>query len=534
MNATSQNPSEPRAGTTKRRMLAGLWKNLPSENAAVLFSDATANRDDLEALLGRPVTDVTPSGHLARVKRVVQYPLDIVRATSHSRFASIIRGVLTEFRSARYVGIITHRPLVGAIKKLGEPFAGRLVKAAYFGSGSDRASNDWHERCDLVIVAGTPRVPGEAVQRRLIQFGDFTSAGEDGRWGPCRWKGTTETGEKLIVEGRGYDQRAWERAHRSLVRAAIVQAAGRGRTLLDTGCDVAVISTEECGFPVVSNPDIELSETEVKALVVITDLSEPESYRSSKSMYHRSRSRRSCESDVVRGEQIMGKTVVAYLRVSTKGQGESGLGLEAQQAAIESFAQQNRGTVARSYLEVESGRKSDRPQLAAAIAHAKRSRATLVVAKLDRLGRNVAFLSALMEAKVDFVACDNPAANKLTLHILAAVAEAEAEAISARTKAALAAYKARGGKLGAARPECRNNLPQEARKRGAKAAGEAVTANANAAYVDLAPLFQDFQSRGLSQHAIAAELNQQGHTTRRGKPWSQVQVGRVLQRLAIL
>jgi DNA invertase Pin-like site-specific DNA recombinase len=230
----------------------------------------------------------------------------------------------------------------------------------------------------------------------------------------------------------------------------------------------------------------------------------------------------------------MGKTVVAYLRVSTKGQGESGLGLEAQQATIEAFAQQNHATVARSYLEVESGRRADRPQLAAAIAHAKRSRATLVVAKLDRLGRNVAFLSALMEAKVDFVACDNPAANKLTLHILAAVAEAEAEAISTRTKAALAAYKARGGKLGAARPECRNNLPHDARKRGAAAAGEIVKANADAAYADLAPLFRDFQSRGLSQHAIAAELNQQGHTTRRGKPWNQVQVGRVLQRFAIV
>lgn len=229
----------------------------------------------------------------------------------------------------------------------------------------------------------------------------------------------------------------------------------------------------------------------------------------------------------------MEKIVVAYLRVSTKGQGESGLGLEAQQAAIEGFAHHNHATVARSYLEVESGRKSDRPQLAAAIAHAKRSKATLAVAKLDRLGRNVAFLSALMESKVDFVACDNPAANRLTLHILAAVAEAEAEAISTRTKSALAAYKARGGKLGAAREECRNNLPQEARKRGAKAAGEAVKANADAAYADLDSLFREFHARGLSQHAIAAELNRQGHTTRRGKPWNQVQVGRVLQRLAI-
>ena len=146
----------------------------------------------------------------------------------------------------------------------------------------------------------------------------------------------------------------------------------------------------------------------------------------------------------------MAKSIVGYVRVSTAGQGASGLGLEAQQAAIDGYAAQHGASVARLYVEVESGRKVDRAELAKALAHAKRSRATLVVAKLDRLGRNVAFLSALMEAKVDFVAVDNPAANKLTLHILAAVAEAEAEAISARTKAALQAYKARGGKLGGA------------------------------------------------------------------------------------
>jgi DNA invertase Pin-like site-specific DNA recombinase len=100
------------------------------------------------------------------------------------------------------------------------------------------------------------------------------------------------------------------------------------------------------------------------------------------------------------------------------------------------------------YTEVESGKRSDRPQLAKALAHARRSKATLVVAKLDRLSRNVAFLSALMESKVPFVACDNPHANKLTLHILVAMAEHEAEMISKRTKDALAAYKARGGLLG--------------------------------------------------------------------------------------
>src|SRR6185437_1021890 len=122
----------------------------------------------------------------------------------------------------------------------------------------------------------------------------------------------------------------------------------------------------------------------------------------------------------------------------TKRQEESGLGLEGQKAAVEGFAQANRGVIVASYVEVESGRKADRP--------------TLALAKLDRLARNVAFLSAIMDSGVDFVACDNPHANKLTIHILAAVAEDEADRISQRTKAALAAAKARGVLLGSARP----------------------------------------------------------------------------------
>lgn len=227
----------------------------------------------------------------------------------------------------------------------------------------------------------------------------------------------------------------------------------------------------------------------------------------------------------------MAKPIVGYVRVSTAGQGASGLGLEAQQAAIDAYAKAHGASVVRVYLEVESGRKNDRPELAKALAHAKRSRATLVVAKLDRLARNVAFLSRLMEAKADFVACDNPAANKLTLHILAAVAEAEAEAISARTKAALAAYKARGGKLGGALKQCRN-LTQEAREHGAKAAAVAIRAKADEAYSDLAPIVAKLRDDGLTQAAIADELNKLGHTTRRGKPWNHVQVGRVLQRMA--
>jgi DNA invertase Pin-like site-specific DNA recombinase len=232
------------------------------------------------------------------------------------------------------------------------------------------------------------------------------------------------------------------------------------------------------------------------------------------------------------GKQKMATTVIGYLRVSTKGQGESGLGIEAQRAAVEGYCKQSGATFTVVYVEVESGKRSDRPELLKALSHARRSKATLVVAKLDRLARNVAFLSALMDSKVPFVACDNPHANRLTLHILAAVAEAEAVAISQRTKSALAAYKARGGKLGAELPQCRN-LSQEARCKGARHAGVAVAKAASEAYADLRPTVAALRSKGLSLQAIAGELNAQGHTTRRGKPWNPVQVSRVLERAEV-
>jgi DNA invertase Pin-like site-specific DNA recombinase len=221
--------------------------------------------------------------------------------------------------------------------------------------------------------------------------------------------------------------------------------------------------------------------------------------------------------------------MIGYLRVSTKGQGESGLGIEAQRAAVEAHAKCQGATVTAWYTEVESGKRSDRPELGKALAHARRSKATLVVAKLDRLARNVAFLSALMESKVAFVACDNPHANRLTLHILAAVAEAEAMAISQRTKAALAAYKARGGKLGGSLPQCRNLTPEAVAKGRANSAKARATA-ADEAYADLRPALSEMRAKGMTLQAMATELNGQGHTTRRGKPWNAVQVMRVLHR----
>lgn len=232
------------------------------------------------------------------------------------------------------------------------------------------------------------------------------------------------------------------------------------------------------------------------------------------------------------GESAVQK-IIAYYRVSTAKQGRSGLGLEGETAAVAAFAQTRGCDVLGTYQEVESGKRADRPQLVKALAHAKRSKATLVVAKLDRLARNVAFLSRLMESGVDFIAIDLEHANRLTIHILSAVAEGEAKAISERTKAALAAAKARGMKLGSARPghwDGREQARLAGSAKGAKVSAVVRAKAATEAYLDLLPQMQQLQSEGRSLRAIAESLNAAGHTTRRGKPWNQVQVMRVLQR----
>lgn len=225
--------------------------------------------------------------------------------------------------------------------------------------------------------------------------------------------------------------------------------------------------------------------------------------------------------------------IIAYYRVSTKGQGVSGLGLDGQKAALESFARLYDAKIVAAYKEVESGKHDNRPELVKALAHAKRSQATLVVAKMDRLSRNATFLSALLDSGVKFLAVDNPHANELTIRILAAVAQQERQDISSRTKAALAAVKRRGVKLGSAREghwKGKEAIRLAAAAKARKAAAKANKANATAAYADLYGDLEAMRAEGLTLRAMADRLNCMGHTTRRGKEWSATQVMRVLQR----
>lgn len=221
---------------------------------------------------------------------------------------------------------------------------------------------------------------------------------------------------------------------------------------------------------------------------------------------------------------------VSYLRVSTAKQGASGLGLEAQRAAVASHLNGGSWELLGEFVEVETGKGKDalaiRPQLSAALAACRKHKATLLIAKLDRLSRNVAFISSLMEAGCDFVAADMPNANRLTVHILAAVAEHERELISARTKAALAAAKVRGKKLGWANPARADGAKDAARK-----GGEKIKAKADRYAANVRPIIEAIKAQGAtSLAAIAQELNARGIRAQTGGQWFAAQVRNVLIR----
>lgn len=219
--------------------------------------------------------------------------------------------------------------------------------------------------------------------------------------------------------------------------------------------------------------------------------------------------------------------LVAYERVSTARQGKSGLGIEAQRKAIDDFAASRNADVTARFTEVESGKRADRPELLKALNLAKLTGATLVIAKLDRLSRNAAFLLTLRDSGVRFLACDMPEANDLTVGIMALVAQQEREAISRRTREALQAAKARGVKLG--NPNGAAALRRAGK--GGVALRATVRANAEAHAADLAQVLADIRAQGnTTLRAIAAQLNARGILTRRGGRWHVSNVKNMLMR----
>lgn len=231
--------------------------------------------------------------------------------------------------------------------------------------------------------------------------------------------------------------------------------------------------------------------------------------------------------------------MVLYLRLSRKRKGRSkeqtaneALGIEAQRAAGQALAKQHGAKIVAEYIEIETGTsKRERPKMAVAIQDARVRKATLVIAKLDRLARNVKFTATLLESGVDFVCCDMPEANTMTIQMMAVMAEQEARAIGARTRDALAVAKKNGVKLGSARPGHWKGIEH---KRGWKAANkasaEARSQRANDSYGFLWPSIKEMRDAGKGLQEIADWLNEQGHTTTREKPFTFVAVHRIIDR----
>lgn len=213
---------------------------------------------------------------------------------------------------------------------------------------------------------------------------------------------------------------------------------------------------------------------------------------------------------------------IAYYRVSTQRQGISGLGLEAQQDIVEDYIRRQEGKLLHIYTEIESGKRDERPQLLKALQHCQLTNSTLVVSKLDRLSRDLHFLSTVMKSGISFICCDQPNSGTLVLQVLAAVAEEERRMISERTKLALAAAKKRGVKLGNPRlHEIRNSCMKNARGTWQKNNDEFNQA--------IRPVIESLQQQGITTYkGLARELNLLGFKTRYGRQFYSATVRNIL------
>jgi hypothetical protein len=234
--------------------VVGSWRpDLPAD-AAVMMLDATADRDDVALVAGQPVDDCTPDGHLPLHAPVVQIATDISRGTAASAVAGQIEAFLAANPQVQRLGVIGHKPHLVALfdgEELPAAARERVAKSCWFGQGPDRASNDWHQTCDHLLVLGTPRANPGDYRRWLVQHGLHDAAGKvDGDWGPRPWQSVGTDGQPIVVQGRGYRNQDWHRAFVAVCRSTLHQSVGRGRAILPDGIPVTVLTSEPTPYPV--------------------------------------------------------------------------------------------------------------------------------------------------------------------------------------------------------------------------------------------------------------------------------------------
>lgn len=238
----------------------GAWRTPLASSISWQLLDATAQAEDVAAAACLPVNDITPAGHLPAAHPVIQIPLSITAGTSSAKVAGIVRGLMSRYPQYQRWGVIGFRKHTDAMLGEGADLLdaesrSRVVKHCYFWQGPDRASNDWHQVCDVVLVLGTPRPSPKAIRERLLLLGlDDAATMPDPVWGDIHWQATTTEGGTVTVPGRGYHHPDWRRAHRSICQAQLLQAMGRARSIMPDGIPCLVVSDEPTGAAVDTRP----------------------------------------------------------------------------------------------------------------------------------------------------------------------------------------------------------------------------------------------------------------------------------------
>lgn len=250
------------AGGLLTHLAFGTWRTpLDPDYVSYQLLDATASADDVSAIAGRAVSDCTPEGHLAAQHPVVQIPIGITSQTSPAKVAGVIRAILNRYPQYQRVGLIGHsrhiKAMMGEGATLLDPDTrGRIAKHCYFWQGPDRASNDWNQVCDVVLVIGVPRPNPVAVRSQLLLLGlDDAATIPAPVWGERHWDATTTAGDLVTIPGRGYHHPEWHRAHASLCRSQLLQCMGRARSVIaDKGKPCLVVADEPTGAVVDTDP----------------------------------------------------------------------------------------------------------------------------------------------------------------------------------------------------------------------------------------------------------------------------------------
>lgn len=287
---------------TRSARVVGYWRvHLPADRLPVFVTDATCDGTQLEQLVGRwvdpsgkvdghyTVEDITPTGRLELLQTVEHYPVDISRSTSPRKVAAIITGIVRARPHRQRVGLVLLKTHYDRLLCPGdEPHLlpidvwDRVEVASYHGSGTDRGSNRFHKRCDLLIVIGTHRPPPREIRRRLVQLGELEAANALGTWGSIERHAVAPDGTLTTYRGRGYAEEVWARAADSLTRATMRQSGGRGRPYNPDGCDVVICTTEGLGFPVVDPELLPVADERVDRVIAAVADACPDSLSSTK------------------------------------------------------------------------------------------------------------------------------------------------------------------------------------------------------------------------------------------------------------